>query len=183
MRLVIASLALLVNSAMAAGFQVAVMRPTQYLLDHPNAATGDVHTYLQTVRDALDSASISYHNIEESALIEGKIPTGEFLICAYNPDMPAPEANALLAFADHGGHALLCYFCPTPSALVSASANWSTHPPATTPGSASSLPPLPPPPASPPACARTVGTPTSPPPLTRPKPASSCSGWPPTPPP
>ena len=112
MPLVCALLVLTVGGAVAQDFDVALVRPTQYLVDHPAAATGDAHTYLQAARDILDAAGIRHHTVEEGALTGGKFPTGEFLLCAYNPDMPAGVAAAISGLLDRGGQALLCYFCP-----------------------------------------------------------------------
>ncbi len=103
----------LLAATMARAHDVALLRPTQYLLDHPTAA-GEVHEYLQTARDLLATVGVRHHTVEESALVTGSVPPREFLICAYNPDMPREVGRALEAFLGRGGSALLCYFCPEP---------------------------------------------------------------------
>ncbi len=91
-------------------FDVALLRPTRYLAEHPGGAN-DAHTYLQNARDILDVAGLRHHTVDEAEILAGSLSTAEFLICPYNPYMTAEVAKAIHAFLDAGGHALFCYFC------------------------------------------------------------------------
>lgn len=105
------AIAMVLTAAAAHAYDVALLRPTQHLQDHP-AAAGEVHEYLQTVRDLLAGAGLRHHTVEEGLLAAGKLSPAEFLICPYNPDMPEEAVRGLNDFVSRDGHVLLCYFCP-----------------------------------------------------------------------
>ena len=61
----------------AQDYDVVLLRPSRYLAQKPNM-NGEVHKYMQNVRNVLDFAGLRHHSIdEETALSEG-IATDEF---------------------------------------------------------------------------------------------------------
>ena len=108
--LFIAVLAAIIVPAVAESFDVVLLRPSGYLSEHPRAGS-EVHKYMQSARDILEVAGLRHHTIDEQEALSNGLPSGEFLLCPYNPNMSADVAAAIRSFLDGGGHALFCYFC------------------------------------------------------------------------
>ena len=112
-RLLPSAACLLLASATAQAYEVVLIRPTQYLADHPDRLS-DASTFLGRARALLDEAGFEHHTLNEADVLQGGLSAGEFLLCAYNPDMPAEVAAAVAGFLDGGGRALFCYYLSDP---------------------------------------------------------------------
>ena len=108
-RWITAGLALVAPMACGEEYDVVLLRPTRYLAEKPKMA-GDAHRYLQSGRRVLDAAGLRRHTITEEQALEQGFPEGEFLLCAYNPNMAPDMAAAIGGFLDAGGHAMFCYY-------------------------------------------------------------------------
>ena len=93
----------------AAAYEVVLLRPNAYLAENPERI-GDASKFLGRARALLGEVGLRHHTINEDAALEDGFPEGEFLLCAYNPNMPRDVADAVADFLDDGGHALFCFY-------------------------------------------------------------------------
>ena len=79
-------------------------------------AGGDVRTALQTsneVAEMLSELGLGSDAIEDSAILHGALGERRVAILAYNPNLPAESAEALVQFVEQGGKLLVCYQLPS----------------------------------------------------------------------
>jgi uncharacterized lipoprotein YddW (UPF0748 family) len=105
--LITAAITLLTTSA--AAYEVAVLRPNQYLSDNPGQV-GEASRFLGRARALLDQAGLEHHTLNEDEVRQDGLPAGEFFLCAYNPGIPTDVEAEIVRFLDGGGHALFCYY-------------------------------------------------------------------------
>lgn len=94
-------------------YDVVLLRPSRFLAGKASRATAG-RRYLTTARRIAVRAGLTCHVLTDEQVLKDGIPSTEFLFCAYSPDMQADVVAKVTEFLNAGGHALFCYYLPTP---------------------------------------------------------------------